>query len=138
MTKKPEVRERILQFLRAGHPYGLAAAKAGIHRTTLHAWRKADKEFDQECDIAEAQGIADVEWVMHSRAIDRSDPNSFQAAKMILERRRPTRDDYAPVSHNHPFLAIQNNYLNPLAQIAPTLMKQIEQQPIEGEIVNEQ
>jgi hypothetical protein len=131
----PERREKILQFLRAGHSLTIAAGKAGISRDALMRWRKADKDFTDACDAAACEGLGSIEDAMVDRAKDRDDPNGYNAAKFILERRAQTKAEYAPVSHNHPFLAIQNNYLNPLAQLAPSLM-QLEKPFIEGETDN--
>jgi hypothetical protein len=132
----PEAREQILQSLREGHAYSQAAAAGGISRVTLIAWRKKDAEFDEACHVAEGAGITKIEDAMLQKALSTDDVNAYNAAKFILERRKPSREDYAPVSHNHPFLAIQHNYMNPLAIHAPSIMGQIEKPPvIEGEVI---
>jgi len=130
-----ETRERILQLLRDGHSLTVSAGMAGVTSQSLRNWRKADPEFADQCESAACEGLGSIEDAMVDRAKDRADPNGYNAAKFILERRAQTKAEYAPVSHNHPFLAIQNNYLNPLAQFAPNLM-QLEKPVIEGETDN--
>lgn len=137
MKDSPEARERILQALREGNAYSQAASAGGVSRWTLIAWRKADKEFDEDCHVAEGEGIKVIEDSMLRKARSDADPASFAAAKFILERRKPTRDDYAPQNPNVPFGQFQ---LNVLAHAAPPLM-QLEarsQRPaIEGEVIRE-
>ena len=132
MKNTPEARAEVLRLLRKGNAYAPAAASAGISRMTLLRWRKEDPDFDEQCHAAEAQGIQKVEDAMLKKAITEEDPNSFQAAKFILERRKPTRDDYAPQNPNVP---IGQFNLNVLAQVAPPLM-QLGPSPkmIEGEV----
>jgi hypothetical protein len=129
MKNTPERREKVLQALRAGNAYSQAASAGGISRITLIAWRKADRDFDEQCHVAESEGIRTIEDVILATAKG----GSFEAAKFIVERRAPTRQDYAPVSHNHPFQALQ---LNVLAQVAPPLMQLGSQsQTIDGEVL---
>lgn len=140
MKDCPEAREKVLAMLRMGNAYSQSASAAGISAMTLSRWRKADSDFDEQCHAAEAEGIRVIEDVILNTAKSAEDKSlAFQAAKFIVERRKPTRGDYAPVSHNHPFLAIQHNYMNPLAQFAPNPIspKQLDKPTVvEGEIVD--
>ena len=116
----PERREAVLNFLRKGHALGQAAAGAGITHATLINWRKADPEFAAECDIAERQGLAPIEAKIVQTALNAQDETlAYQACKFIVERRKPTRDDYAPANPNGLLPAFN---LNVLAQIAPQVM----------------
>lgn len=128
----PERREEILKLLRAGHALGQAAAGAGITHQTLIQWRKADKDFAAEVETAERDGLRPIEAKVLQTALNAEDEAlSFQASKFILERRKPTRDDYAPANPNLPAGGL---HLNFLAQIAPNLM-QLEAKPvIEGQL----
>ena len=130
-----ERRQQVLQFLREGHALTQAAAGAGITRETLLQWRKADKQFADECAIAESQGIAPIESKIIQTALNAQDEAlSFQAAKFIVERRKPTRDDYAPANPNMPIGQLN---LNVLAQVAPPLMQLGSKHPaIEGEVLD--
>jgi hypothetical protein len=110
--RNKQIRERILNYVRAGTPFETAARASGIGESTLHLWRQRGSEaserrkngvrlgpndrmyleFLEEIKEAEALAIADkISLVaIHGK-------NSWQAAAWFLERRRPEewgRRDY--------------------------------------------
>lgn len=81
----PEVRARILQALRLGATYELAAAYGGIHYDTLRTWRETKPAFSVA--LKEAEAVAAVGWL---EKIDRAAADGvWQAAAWKLERRYP-------------------------------------------------
>lgn len=87
----PEIRARIITFIRAGSYVETAAAAAGVDRATLHRWLKRGAEGEEpfagfgnqvESALAEAE-LRDL------ARIDRAAESMWQAAAWKLERRNP-------------------------------------------------
>ena len=90
----PAVLERIVQAVKAGLTYEVAAQAAGVDRATFYRW-KARGEHDQHgpyrdlCDVlkkAEAEAEAHMLGIIRDAA-----PTQWQAAAWFLERRYPER-----------------------------------------------
>lgn len=86
-TKRtPELEEVILRAIAAGLRPGVAAEVGGVDRTTFERWRKADADFAQTIESAEAT------FEMHNlQRITRASSRTWKAAAWILERRFPER-----------------------------------------------
>lgn len=88
----PEVRKRLVEAVRAGAHYGLAAQYAGIDRTTFQRWLQKGREGDPlfadlvaEIEQAEAQNAVVNLGLIRKAAM----AGTWQAAAWILERRHP-------------------------------------------------
>lgn len=90
----PETVNLLLQAIRAGLPYHLAADAAGIGETTFYEWQRgifprgADKQlktmFAEE--LTRARGASAARLI---RVINEAAPEDWRAAAWILERRFP-------------------------------------------------
>jgi len=84
------VKDRIIEALRAGTTYEIAAQFAGISRSTLYEWiKKGEQEetgpyrtFSDNIKKAEAEGA-----VVHLGTIAQASAKDWKAAAWILERR---------------------------------------------------
>jgi hypothetical protein len=84
------VRERIIEALRAGTTYEIAAQYAGISRSTLYEWIKKGESFEtgvyrsfyDNIKKAEAEGA-----VVHLGTIAQASKKDWKAAAWLLERR---------------------------------------------------
>jgi hypothetical protein len=84
------VKERIIEALRAGTTYEIAAQYAGISRSTLYEWIKKGEGFDtgayrtfyDNVKKAEAEGA-----VVHLGTIAQASKKDWKAAAWLLERR---------------------------------------------------
>lgn len=87
----PEVRNRIVEAVRAGATWRLAAQAAGIGERTLHRWRQAGKEAvsGPEHDLVQAIEAAEAEAALEALAKIReaAAAGEWQAAGWYLERR---------------------------------------------------
>jgi transposase-like protein len=99
-TKRTDARQRaICQAIEQGATYEMAAASAGIHRDTLHAWRSRDPAFSDALKAAEARGVL----ACLSRIQQAANDGQWQAAAWILERRYPAdygRRDRVQMEHS--------------------------------------
>jgi len=82
--KTPKQRQRLLELLESGLPVSLAAAAAGIGRTTIYNWMQ-DSKFADLVESAQARGVAPLLERIRTAA----DNGQWQAAAWILERRWP-------------------------------------------------
>lgn len=80
----PEVKQRVLEAIRLGATYELACQYAGIHRASLHRYRK-DATFATEVEKAEGQAV--VGWLARIEQAARD--GEWTAAAWKLERRYP-------------------------------------------------
>lgn len=80
----PELEDVILRGIIAGLRPAVAAQVAGIDRTTLERWRKADANFAQQIESAEASSEME-----NLQRINRAAARNWKAAAWILERRFP-------------------------------------------------
>ena len=88
------VTQRILDLIRAGNYLEVAAAAAGIHRTTLHRWIRLGREqkrgkyrrFLNVAEKAQAEGES-----RHVALIAKAATDDWKAAAWSLERRAPRR-----------------------------------------------
>jgi hypothetical protein len=79
-------RERILEALRHGVSFEVAAQCGGVSRDTFQEWRKANPDFAQECETARAEMcVRMLEFISNAA----NDPKHWQAAAWILERTEP-------------------------------------------------
>ena len=84
-TYTPETVAKIIEAIKMGATYELAAGYAGITFQTFNEWRKAKSEFSDA--INNAEGVGAMIWLAKiERAA--SDGN-WQAAAWKLERRYP-------------------------------------------------
>ena len=81
----PETVAKIIQAIKMGATYELAAGYAGIHYDTFNEWMKHKAEFSEQ--VKSAEGVGAMIWLAKiERAA--SDGN-WQAAAWKLERRYP-------------------------------------------------
>jgi hypothetical protein len=78
----PIRRGALLEALRQGASREVAAAVAGIDRTTLWRWTRYDPTFAEEVERADAEAEMAMVKVIH-------DANDWRASAWWLERRRP-------------------------------------------------
>jgi len=83
-TKRtPENRRRILDGLRLGMTYKLAAQYGSLAERTLYDWLAADAQFSQDCKDAEASNAAQALAHIVKAARD----GNWTAGAWLLERR---------------------------------------------------
>lgn len=81
----PETVAKILEAIKMGATYDLAAGYAGVHYDTFNEWRKGKSEFSEQ--LKNAEGIAAMIWLAK---IERAaSDGEWQAAAWKLERRYP-------------------------------------------------
>ncbi len=95
----PELKTRIVKFLRAGSPQGVAARRVGVGEVTFYKWKKqgrADevagvqsihREFYEETERA----VAEVETKLVRSMMTLAKGGDFKAIKYMLESRFPSR-----------------------------------------------
>ncbi len=83
-TKRtPRNRGRILEGLRLGMTYKLAAQYAGMGERTLYEWLAADAQFSHDCKDAEAHNAEEALACIRKAAKD----GNWTAGAWLLERR---------------------------------------------------
>jgi hypothetical protein len=75
----------ILDALRLGATVEHAAAAAGVHRDTVHGWRRRYSAFNDAINVAEGAGVVASLRVINDAAA----AGTWQAAAWLLERRHP-------------------------------------------------
>ena len=85
--KKDKIRQRYLAALRQGLGLQEAARAAGVSRDKIWRWRRDEPEFVDQCDQAEADGLAPIENVLRQKAL----AGHYPSITFILERRGRTR-----------------------------------------------
>ncbi len=84
-TKRtPLARERILEAIRLGSTYELAAYYGGMSYDTFNEWMKSDPQFFDA--VKEAEGEAALKWL---KKIESAAARNWFAAAWKLERRYP-------------------------------------------------
>lgn len=80
----PPVVETICDGIRKGLSYKLAAQRAGVGFDAFNRWRKSNRAFRDQVEVAEAEGAyANIE------RIDTAAQGDWKAAAWLLERRHP-------------------------------------------------
>jgi predicted site-specific integrase-resolvase len=93
----PDITQRIVDLVRAGHYLEVAATAAGIHKTTLHRWLRIGREQKRGryrrflTAVERAQAEAESRDVA---LIARAATDDWRAAAWRLERQAPRR--YGP------------------------------------------
>lgn len=82
--KTPKQRQHLIDLLESGLPVTLAAAAAGIGRTTFYNWMN-DAKFAEQVEAAQARAVAPLLDRIRTAATN----GQWQAAAWILERRWP-------------------------------------------------
>lgn len=82
---QPDRVAAILDALRVGATVEHAAAAAGLHRDTVHAWRQRYPAFDDAINRATGEGVIACLRVVSGAATS----GTWQAAAWLLERRYP-------------------------------------------------
>jgi hypothetical protein len=93
----PEVVEHILEAIRMGATYELAAQYAGIGYSTFRDWMTSKVAFSEA--VKEAEGKAVVGWL--AKIEKAASDGTWQAAAWKLERRYPEQYGRQVVDHNH-------------------------------------
>jgi len=91
---EPAVTQRIIDLMRAGNFLEVAAAAAGVHRTTLHRWLRLgrDQKRGKYRKFADAVDRAQAESEARDVAlIAKASPEDWRAAAWRLERKAPRR-----------------------------------------------
>ena len=86
-TRTPLARERILEAIRLGSTYELAAYYGGMSYQTFNEWVKADVEFSDA--VKEAEGEAALKWLKKIESA--ANQGNWFAAAWKLERRYPNQ-----------------------------------------------
>jgi len=87
-TKRtPEARAKILEAIRLGSTYELAANYAGMSYQTFNEWVKDDLEFSDA--VKEAEGEAALKWLKKIESA--ANQGNWFAAAWKLERRYPNQ-----------------------------------------------
>jgi transposase-like protein len=87
-----EVKRRIVEAVRVGNTVEVAAAYAGISRSTLHRWLSHEKTDPRYAALRTEVLKAEAEAEFYAVAIiRRAMPEDWRAALAFLERRRPAR-----------------------------------------------
>jgi len=87
--RTPEVEKRILDAIRLGSTYKLAAQYGGVDHATLYRWLDKDATFAMR--VKEAEGAAVTGWL--AKIEKSASDGNWQAAAWKLERRYP--EDYS-------------------------------------------
>lgn len=93
----PEVTDQITRLIRVGNTVEIAAAAAGISRSTFFAWMDRGKKSGasnapyREFREAVGQARAEAEAVLVGRVSKAAANGSWSAAAWLLERRAPER-----------------------------------------------
>lgn len=80
----PETVAKIMEAIRSGATYELAAGYAGITFQTFNEWRKAKPEFSDA--LTRAEGAGAMTWL---QMIEAAAPVDWRAAAWKLEHRYP-------------------------------------------------
>ena len=99
--RNPEIVAAILDGVRAGAPYTLACAAAGVSCDSFSNWRRADPDFALEVEQAAAQGA-----LSRLKKIEQHGEENFAALSWMLERRFP---EYFARPEIQLSVGIQNN-----------------------------
>lgn len=86
----PDARAAVIQTLREGGTYMMAAAMAGVTKATLTAWRK-DEAFQIACDRAIAEFATG-----QVKRIHRAGSDDWKASSFLLTHHPETRKEFAP------------------------------------------
>jgi len=85
--RTPEVREKILQLLRAGNYQQEAFMAAGISKSTFYDWMGEDSDFSDAVKRAESEATA-----FHvAQILKAAREGTWQASAWYLERKFPDR-----------------------------------------------
>lgn len=103
----PETVAKVVQAIKLGATYELAAGYAGITFQTFNEWRKAKPEFSEALNHAEGTGA--ILWL--AKIEQAATEGNWQAAAWKLERRYPhmygrnlhemTGANGGPIQHEH-------------------------------------
>jgi len=92
----PEVQKRIVESVRLGAPYCLAAQSGGIGESTLYDWmergEKGERREQKDIYVEFAKAIKEAESACFNAMLGRiqlAASTSWQAAAWLLERRYP-------------------------------------------------
>jgi hypothetical protein len=99
--RNPDIVAAILDGVRAGVPYTLACAAAGVSCDAFSNWRRADPAFALEVEQAAAKGA-----LSRLKKIEKHGEQNFAALSWMLERRFPEFFARPEVQLN---VGIQNN-----------------------------
>lgn len=90
-----ETVKQIIDAIRVGATYELAAAYAGISYETLNEWRKKYPKFSE--DIKQAEGQGAIGWL--AKIEKAANEGTWQAAAWKLERRYPAQYGRQVIEH---------------------------------------
>ena len=83
----PEVVTKMLDAIRMGATYELAAGYAGVSKDSFERWRKNKADFAAR--IKEAEGVGAIGWL--AKIEKAASDGTWQAAAWKLERRYPSQ-----------------------------------------------
>lgn len=81
----PETVAKIVEAIKIGATYELAAGYAGISYETFNTWMKAKPQFSEQ--VKKAEGVAAMVWL--AKIEKAASEGEWQAAAWKLERRYP-------------------------------------------------
>lgn len=84
-----DLKVQVIESLKAGSTFKIAAAAAGVNEGTLINWRRADPDFETACRQARAQ------WAQSRiENVNVAADEDWRAATWLLERHPETRDEF--------------------------------------------
>ena len=89
-TSARDRKDLVLDVLKEGGTFKLAAARIGIGDRALRNWRADDPEFEVQCRMAQAEHC--MEQIANVRRAAKDD---YRAALAILKHHRLTREDFS-------------------------------------------
>ncbi len=85
--KKSKVTKQFLEELKKVPIVQVACEKTGISRNSVYRWRRKDKKFAEEMDIAMTEGVAFVNDMSESQLLTMIKEKSFPAIRFWLQHR---------------------------------------------------
>ena len=85
--KKSKVTNQFLDELKKVPIVQVACEKTGISRNSVYRWRRDDKKFAEEMDIAMTEGVAFVNDMSESQLLTMIKEKSFPAIRFWLQHR---------------------------------------------------
>ena len=85
--KKSKATKQFLEELKKVPIIQVACEKTGISRQSVYRWRRKDKKFAEEMDIAMTEGVAFVNDMSESQLLTMIKEKSFPAIRFWLQHR---------------------------------------------------
>ncbi|MHC1768167.1 MAG: transposase [Verrucomicrobiia bacterium] len=104
--RTPERATAIAEALGRGLPVAAACRIANVSPATYRDWRAKDQDFDEQCELAIAQGIQARLAIIEAASL-----TDWRAAAWLLERCSPEQFSRNRVEHQHLHIAAADKVL---------------------------